>query len=92
MRKKQEPVVRGAGRVRFRGQSGPATYMIEGDPTRLRLGVARLRGSITAEPDLALQAFQAGDAVLVLESGGEVRLTVLGHSAGSQDVFVEVRF
>lgn len=92
MRKKVEPVVRGAGHVRFLGHSGTTNYAIEGDPTRLRLGTARLRGSITTEPELARRAFEAGNAVLVLEGGGEVRLTMLGHSVGSQDVFVEVRF
>jgi hypothetical protein len=90
--RKKLPVVSGVGSVRFLGHTGAANYAIEGDPTRLRLGVNRLRGSITIDPELALQAFQAGEGVLVLEGGEEVRLTMLGHSAGGGEVFVEVRF
>lgn len=92
MIRKKLPVVSGVGSVRFLGHSGAADYAIEGDPTKLRLGVTRLRGSITIEPELALRAFQAGEAVLVLEGGEEVRLTMLGHSSGASDVYVEVRY
>jgi hypothetical protein len=92
MRRKVEPVIQGVGNIRFTGHTGAVDYAIRGDATRLRLGVARLRGSISTEPELALQAFQAGEAVLVLEGGEEVRLTMLGYSSGSRDVFVDVRF
>ena len=92
MIRKKLPVVSGVGSVRFLGHTGAANYAIEGDPTRLRLGVNRLRGSITIDPELALKAFQAGEGVLVLEGGEELRLTMVGHSAGSGEVFVEIRF
>lgn len=92
MIRKKLPVVSGVGSVRFLGHTGAANYAIEGDPTRLRLGVNRLRGFITIDPELALKAFQAGEGVLVLEGGEELRLTMVGHSAGSGEVFVEVRF
>jgi hypothetical protein len=89
--RKQLPVFQGAGQIKFLGHSGPADYAIEGDPTRLRPGVARLRGSISVSPELAKQAFRAGEGTLMLESGEQLRMTMLGHSDGGGDVFVEVR-
>lgn len=91
MPRKQLPVFQGAGRIKFLGHSGPVGYVIEGDPTRLRLGTARLRGSINISPELARQAFQAGEGLLMIESGEQLRLTMLGHSNGGGDVFVEIR-
>lgn len=91
MIRKKLPLFEGAGHVRFSGHSGPAQYVIEGDPTRLKLGTARLRGSFSVSPELAESAFRAGEGVLMLESGEQLRMTMLGHTAGGTDVFVEVR-
>lgn len=91
MIRKKLPTFEGAGHVRFAGHAGPAQYVIEGDPAKLRLGTARLRGSFTLSAELAEQAFRAGEGVLVLEDGVHFRMTMLGHTAGGSDVFVELR-
>jgi hypothetical protein len=77
--------------VRFAGHAGPVPYSLDGDLRRLRPGGQRLRGSITLEPELAEQAFRAGEGVLMLEDGRQLRLTMLGHTAGGGDVFFEAR-
>lgn len=89
--RKPVPLVRGAGRITFLGHSGPADYVIEGDPVRMRFGVGRLRGSITIDPEAAREAFRAGEGVLELETGERRRLTMLAHSAGEAEIFVDVR-
>jgi hypothetical protein len=91
MPRKQPPIFEGDGHVRFSGHAGPARYTIEGDPARLRLGSARLRGSFSIDAPLAERAFRAGDGVLMLDCGSRLRMTMLGHSAGGSDVYVELR-
>lgn len=90
IRKKPE-LVEGAGRVRFSGHEGVVQYAIEGDPVRLRLGQGRLRGSFVLDADGALEAFRAGAGVLTLDTGGEYRITMVGHTKGDGEVFVELR-
>lgn len=91
IRKKAPPVFEGAGHVRFPGHAGPARYIIHGDPDRLRPGTARLRGSFSVEAELAELAFRAGEGVLMLESGAQLRLVMLAHTPGGSDVYVELR-
>lgn len=89
--RKQLPAQLGAGELRFRGFEGPVDYEVRGEPSSLRLGPARLSGSLTATPDVAAEAFRAGEAQLTLEGGEVFRITVVGHSAGSGVAYFEMR-
>lgn len=89
--RKQLPAHLGAGEVRFRGVSAPVDYEVLGEPSSLRLGPLRLRGSFTATAEVAAEAFHAGEAELKLEDGATFRITLLGHSAGSQVAYFEMR-
>ena len=89
--RKQLPAHLGAGELRYRGFQGPVEYEILGDPTSLRLGPLRLRGSFSATPEVAAEAFRAGEAELTLENGAAYRLTMLGHSTGSNVAYFEMR-
>ena len=89
--RKQLPAHPGAGELRFRGFAGPVDYEVLGDPATLRLGPLRLRGSLTATPDVAAEAFRAGEAELKLEDGATYRITLLGHSTGSEIAYFEMR-
>ena len=89
--RKQLPAHLGAGELRFRGFSGSVEYEILGDPSSLRLGPLRLRGSFTATPEIAAEAFHAGEAELKLQDGAAFRITLVGHSAGSETAYFEIR-
>jgi hypothetical protein len=92
MRTKQLPISEGTGELKFRGFAGPVAYRIEGEPQKLKLGPARVRGSISTTAEIAEDAFRAGDGALVLEDGDSYRITMLGHSTGATEVFVELRY
>jgi hypothetical protein len=89
--RKQLPAHLGAGEVRYRGVSAPVDYEVLGEPSSLRLGPLRLRGSFTATAEVAAEAFRAGEAELKLQDGASFRITLLGHSAGSQVAYFEMR-
>ena len=89
--RKQLPAHLGAGELRFRGFSGQVDYEILGETSTLRLGPLRLRGSLTTTPEVAAEAFHAGEAELNLEDGAQFRITLLGHSAGSGVAYFEMR-
>jgi hypothetical protein len=89
--RKQLPANLGVGELRFRGFSGPVDYEVLGEPSTLRLGPLRLRGSFKATADVAADAFRAGEAELTLEDGAAFRITLLGHSTGSQIAYFEMR-
>ena len=89
--RKQLPAHLGAGEVRFGGFQGPVDYEVLGEPSSLRLGPLRLRGSFTATPEIAADAFRAGEGELKLEDGASFRITLLGHSTGSDVVYFEMR-
>lgn len=89
--RKQLPANLGAGELRCRGYRGHVDYEILGEPTTLRPGPARLRGSLSATPEVAEQAFRDGDGELTLESGATYRITMLGHSTGSNVAYFEMR-
>jgi len=89
--RKQLPSVLGAGQLRCRGYKGGVDYEIVGEPTSLRPGPARLRGSFSATPEVAEAVFRDGDGELTLESGETYRITMLGHSAGSGVAYFEMR-
>ena len=89
--RKKLPAFPGDGELRYRGFRGPVHYEILGEPTSLRAGPARLRGSISATPEVAEQAFREGEGLLTLESGVQFRITMLGHCAGSETAYFEMR-
>jgi hypothetical protein len=89
--RKKPPACPGAGELRYRGFRGQVDYEIQGEPSSLRPGPARLRGSLSATPEIAEQAFREGEGLLTLESGVQFRITMLGHSAGSGTTYFEMR-
>lgn len=91
MIRKKPPLFPGEGHVRFAGHAGPASYVIEGDPRALRPGTARLRGAVTLDAELAREAFRAGEGLLRLDDGAELRIVMIGHTPGAAEVFVELR-
>lgn len=89
--RKKLPVHAGRGELRLRGERFPVDYEVSGEPGGLKLGPNRLRGSFTATPEIAEQAFRQGEAQLTLDDGSSFRVTLLGHSAGSDTAFFELR-
>lgn len=89
--RKKPPPCPGEGELRYRGFVGQVHYEIQGEPTTLRPGPARLRGSLSATPEVAEQAFREGEGMLTLESGAKYRITMLGHSSGSETAYFEMR-
>ncbi|WP_374471297.1 hypothetical protein [Phenylobacterium sp.] len=89
--RKQLPVIPGEGELRYRGFRGQVEYQIQGEPSSLRFGPARLRGALTASPEIAEDAFRQGEGQLVLENGSVYRITMLGHTAGSGTAYFEMR-
>jgi len=89
--RKSPPICPGAGELRCRGFCGPVHYEILGEPSTLRPGPSRLRGSFSTSPEVAEQAFREGEGFLTLESGTRFRITMLGHSAGSGTAYFEMR-
>jgi hypothetical protein len=89
--RKKLPAHVGEGELRYRGFKGTVAYEIMGEPTSLKPGPARLRGSINATPEVAEQAFREGEGELILESGASFRITLLGHSSGSATAYFEMR-
>jgi len=85
------PPFEGQGELRFSGYAGEVQYKIQGDPVKLKPGPLRLRGSFTVDAETAADAFRAGEAILVASSGETYRLTMLGHTSGGGEVFVEFR-
>jgi hypothetical protein len=91
VRTKTVTYTHGEGELKFLGFSGPVTWRLDGEPEKLRMGPARLKGALTTTPDVALEAFRAGEGLLTLEGGARYRVTMVGHSDGEDEVFVEVR-
>lgn len=81
----------GEGELRFSGFRGPVQYELQGEPSTLRLGTARLRGAIITDPETAARAFREGEGFLTIEGGAQFRLTMLGHTAGSGTAYFEMR-
>jgi hypothetical protein len=89
--RKQLPSHLGVGEIRFRGLHADVEYEILGEPTSLRLGPLRLRGSFATTPEIAAEAFRAGEAQLTIEGGSAFRITLLGHTEGSTVAYFEMR-
>ena len=85
------PQTTGVGQLRFPGYAGAVDFSIEGEPARLKFGIARLKGSIITDPMVANDVFRAGDALLTLDTGQVLRVTLLGHTAEAGQVFFEAR-
>jgi hypothetical protein len=83
--------VAGEGAIRFEGYDGPVRFFTRGDPKVLRQGPAVLRGALLLEPALAEAAFRSGEARLTTSSGECYRLTFLGHTAGDDRTYFEMR-
>ena len=89
--RKQLPAHLGLGEIRYRGGQAPVDYEVLGEPSSLRLGPLRLRGSFTATPEIAAEAFRAGEAELTMEDGKAFRISMLGHTEGSNIAYFEMR-
>jgi hypothetical protein len=89
--RKQLPAHLGVGEIRYRGGQAPVDYEVLGEPSSLRLGPLRLRGSFTATPEIAAEAFRAGEAELTMEDGKAFRISMLGHTEGSGIAYFEMR-
>ena len=91
--RKQLPAHLGEGELHFGGFSGPVAYEVLGEPSSLRLGPLRLRGSFTATPEVAANAFRAGEArVGAWTDGAKVPHHPAGPlSRGPQTAYFEMR-
>jgi hypothetical protein len=89
--RKQLPAHLGVGEIRYRGAHASVNYEVLGEPSSLRLGPLRLRGSFTATPEIAADAFRAGEAELTMEDGKAFRISMLGHTEGSNVAYFEMR-
>ena len=85
------PAHNGSGELRCRSFQGAVDYEILGDPSSLRLGPLRLRGSFNAAPDVAAECFRDGEGDLTLATGEKFRITMLGHTEGSVTTYFEMR-
>ena len=91
LHRKKLPEFEGDGLLRYPGEEVGVRYLVEGDPSALKPGTARLRGSFEATPQVAEAAFRAGTASLTLEDGASRRITLLGHTEGSAVTYFEMR-
>ena len=89
--RKKLPAYPGVGELHFRGFTGHVDYEILGEAGALKAGPLRLRGSFTATPEVAAEAFREGEGVLTLEDGKKFRTTFLGHTDGGATVYFELR-
>ena len=85
------PPTCGAGELRYSGYKGLVDYIIDGDASSLSARSQPMRGRFTASPEVALDAFKAGDGYLKLDDGRACRITVVAHSAHSDTAYFEIR-
>ena len=90
-RGKQLPTTSGAGELRYSGFAGDVDYLISGNAATMTARTSPLRGSLTAEPEIAEAAFKAREGYLKLEDGKACRITMLGYTAGSPTAYFEIR-
>jgi len=84
------PAVTGSGALRLGTAEHAVTYALSANPAHLRRGPKGIRGSITAESEVAAEAFRYGDGYLVLAEGAEFKVKVLAHSTGSPTAYIEL--
>jgi hypothetical protein len=85
------PLTSGDGKLDCRGYAGAVAYEIQGSFTNLRAGSGSLRGSLTADPEIAAKAFQACDGYLTLADGKSFRVTMSGHTPGSATTYFDLK-
>lgn len=85
------PVTSGEGLLTYRGFEGPVAYEVQGSLATLRQGGAALRGNFRADGQTAAEAFRACDGRLQLEDGKIYKVTMVGHTAGSETAYFELR-
>ena len=85
------PITAGEGLLKYRGFEGPVAYEVQGSLTTLRQGGAALRGNFRADGETAADAFRACDGHLQLEDGKVYKVTMVGHTAGSETAYFELR-
>jgi len=81
----------GTGELRYAGFNGAVDYEISGDANAMTARTPPMRGSFTAQPEVAEAAFRARDGYLKLENGKACRITMLGYTAGSDTAYFEIR-
>lgn len=81
----------GAGELRYTGFTGQVDYAIDGDVSNLSVRSQPMRGRFTASPEIALDAFRAGDGYLKLDDGKACRIKILAHTDGSETAYFEIR-
>ncbi len=85
------PVTTGEGVLSCRGFEGPVTYELRGSIAGLRPGGAALRGALQAPGEVAEAAFRACDGHLKLSDGKTYKVTMVGHTTGSDTAYFELR-
>lgn len=92
MRKRNTPgPVTGAGTVSIRGVTLPVQYSLATLPTVAGPTSQHkmVKGAIEIDPDMARDAFRAGQLTLQTEEGQAIRVQVVAHTEGSRTAYVE---
>lgn len=90
-RTRRQPAIQtGEATLRYPGFSGTVDYQLVGTLKGLRVGGPSLRGSVKTTPDQAREMFGAGRGHLQLEDGKEYRVTIVGHTEGSDIAYFEL--
>jgi len=84
-------VTTGDGLLKYRGFEGVVTYEVQGALATLRPGGGSLRGNFRADGETAADAFRACDGHLQLQDGKTYKVTIVGHTAGSETAYFELR-
>ena len=90
-RSRRTPAIQtGEATLRYPGFDGKVDYSLTGALKGLRVGGPSLRGSVTTSPEQAREMFTAGRGHLELEDGKEYRITIVGHTEGSDIAYFEL--
>lgn len=90
-RQRREPVRQtGTAVLNYPGYVGDVEYELIGTLKGLRVGGPPLKGSIKTTVDQAKEMFCAGRGRIQLEDGKEYRVTLVGHTEGSETTYFEL--